>query len=1137
MITASRKRYTPTAALLKRSSGLWQGLNRRGQSTGLWIALHRRADQKPTTAPGLWQNLNQRTDPQQYKPRRMPDVVEEQVLDGDQKQTIIYSPRHIYHSLDALQYDLWQKMDGSRSIQQLAVEIFMQHKRLIAADQFVDAFGNEGFLLDQQSSIYSRIQASLDQRSAEGWGRRIVNMLREHSLRLNNLDQFYAAIYNSVGWLLFTPVFLVLWLAVALAGIAALVMLFMRGAAQGYEVLALNGSVPLGLAALWSVLFLSFVLHESAHALAVKHYKRRVLGGGVMLYYGMPAAFIDTNDMWRSPRQARMHVSAAGPMSDLFVGGTAALLALFTLDQTAGTVWTSIGAIAFKLAVLCLSAVLFNANPLLKLDGYHILSDWLRQTNLREDALSFVRESLVPKLRQRQPFTPEERTLAIFGVLTILYTGFAIAAAFLFWRDQMQYTIGGLLQGLWWEQLIAWLLIIVVVIPILAALLITAWGVLRVTIGWLLRKGYGRRPDLLSLLGLMITIGLGSLSVLYPAQTGWLTPALWVLALVALAALQSDYRGAALAVTLRAMLITTGCSSLAALLRLTTLADMWIVPEALAFLFLTIASFSALIDVNLRDMRSSELLLSVLMMIAAFGAGGLALLTAQSTQASTSWAYPIIVGAPAYLGMVTLAFLVPLLFDMYQSRLFWPWILAWVGIATQTIAYIIDLRTPILVLDTLVAGFWAVGWLAHLASLRQIAPDELRWQYAPSLSESERVSRAFRYVYAGCYRMLRTVYGERRAQAFDDRMDIYAATADWDVKLERDQAKLGGFIQKMPLDAQGARFAEVLRYTVQQIEEIAGAVFARRTIQAAYDALPWPERESASRLCFPDTPWARALSGSFGNIRTARLRLLRQIDRFIMLDDNELEELSHSLDEYRISSGGTIPPAGHKRSGLWIVEHGEVIVQRGSQVLEELHRYALFGDKQDHASVRYRASVESTLLFISNEEYQALMHKHSTQTADSAELLEILRLFERSTLFANTSRTTLRHLAQITQRQEYAERAIIVRQGIASGCFYLVEQGQLAVLARIAGEDGTTRMHKLLSVLGPAEFFGELELLKKQPPFASVVTTQRSVLLAIPHKQLRPVLGEQHALMQILEQVGSGRLLVLQELTSQAVSA
>lgn len=1116
---------------------LWQHLHRRGSSTGLWSVLGRRVvTQQPVAAPGLWQGLRQRTDPQQYRPRRMADVVEEKLHDGDQSLTIIYSPRHIYHSLDALQYDLWQKMDGSRSIQQLAVEIFMRHKRLIAADQFVDTFGREGFLVDQPASVYSTIQARLEQRSAEGWGRRIVTMLREHSVRIHGIDQVYAAIYSSVGWLLFTPVFLILWLLIALAGIGAVLTLFMRGAAQSYEVLALNGSVPLGLAALWSILFASFVLHESAHALAVKHYKRQVLGGGVMLYYGMPAAFIDTNDMWRSPRRERILVSAAGPMSDMFVGGLAALLAFFALGQDAGTAWASLGAIAFKLAVLCFTAVIFNANPLLKLDGYQILSDWLRQTNLRQDALSFVRESLGPKLRQRQPFTPEERTLAIFGVLTIVYTGFAIVAAFLFWRDQMQYTIGGLLLGVWWEQLLAWLLIIVVIVPLLAAMLLTAWGLLRLTIAWLLRKGYGRRPDLLSALGLLVIIGLSSLSLLYPAQTSWLPPALWLLALVALAALQSDYRGAALSVTLRAMLITTACSSVAALLRISVLSGLWIAPEALAFLFLVIASFSVLIDVNLRDMRSSELLLSVLFMIAAFSVGGLALLTAQSTQPTDGWILPIVVGMPAYLGMVTLAFLVPMLFDMYRSRLFWPWMLAWLGIATQTAAYVVDLNAAMPVLDTLVAGFWAVGWLVHLASLRQITPDELHWEYAPSLSESERLSRAFRYVYAGCYRMLRTVYGERRAQAFDDRMDVYAATADWDVKLERDKAKLGGLIQQLPLDAQGARFAEVLRYTVQQIEEIAGAVFARRTIQAAYDALPWPERESASRLCFPDTPWARTLSGSFGDIRTARLRLLRQSDRFIMLDDSELEELSHSLDEYRIATGAQIPPAGHQRQGLWIVERGEVLVERGAQVVAELHRHDVFGDDTTAGADRYSASIESILLFVSADEYQALMQKHSTHTADTRAVLELLRLFERSTLFANTPRTTLRRLAQVTTRSEYPDRAIIIRQGVASGFFYLIEQGQLAVLARVAGQDGTTRAHKLLSVLGPSEFFGELELIKNQLPIASVIATQPSVLLSIPHAQLRPILGEQPTIMRILEQVGSGRLLSLHELTEAAPS-
>ena len=65
----------------------------------------------------------------------------------------------------------------------------MQHKRLIAADQFVDTFGREGFLVDQPASVYSTIQSTLEQRSAEGWGRRIVNMLREHSVRIPGLDQ------------------------------------------------------------------------------------------------------------------------------------------------------------------------------------------------------------------------------------------------------------------------------------------------------------------------------------------------------------------------------------------------------------------------------------------------------------------------------------------------------------------------------------------------------------------------------------------------------------------------------------------------------------------------------------------------------------------------------------------------------------------------------------------------------------------------------------------------------------------------------------------------------------------------------------------------------------------------------------
>ncbi len=198
----------------------------------------------------------------------------------------------------------------------------------------------------------------------------------------------YEAIYNSFGWLFFTRVFALIWALVALAGLAAFILL-LRGAGQR-QLFAAGGSAPIELAALWLALLVAFLLHESAHALAVKHFHRELRGGGIMLYFGMPAFFVDTSDIWRSPRRARILVSAAGPMSDLFVGGIAALLILFSPGLAIDT-------IAFKLAFTCYIATLFNFNPLLELDGYFILVDWLRLPDLRRRALAFIRGPLCTK--------------------------------------------------------------------------------------------------------------------------------------------------------------------------------------------------------------------------------------------------------------------------------------------------------------------------------------------------------------------------------------------------------------------------------------------------------------------------------------------------------------------------------------------------------------------------------------------------------------------------------------------------------------------------------------------------------------------------------------------------------------------
>jgi hypothetical protein len=71
--------------------------------------------------------------------------------------------------------------------------------------------------------------------------------------------------------------------------------------------------------------------------------------------------------------------------------------------------------------------VLFlNLIPLLELDGYWILSDWLRMPNLRPDSLAFVRHDVSAKLRRRERFSRGEVGLALYGTVGVAFTVFLL---------------------------------------------------------------------------------------------------------------------------------------------------------------------------------------------------------------------------------------------------------------------------------------------------------------------------------------------------------------------------------------------------------------------------------------------------------------------------------------------------------------------------------------------------------------------------------------------------------------------------------------------------------------------------------------------------------------------------------------
>jgi putative peptide zinc metalloprotease protein len=173
-------------------------------------------------------------------------------------------------------------------------------------------------------------------------------------------------------------------------------LLFSRGGALAFAVLMLLGGVAAwreagavaDFASRWlqtpHVMLLTWIafpvlklLHEGAHALAVRRFGGEVPEWGITLMVFTPVPYVDASaaDGFAEPRQ-RLAVSAAGAAVELALAALALLLA--SLLQPG--LLRDLMLVVFVLGAL--TSLLINANPLLRFDGYHALTDALQLPNL-----------------------------------------------------------------------------------------------------------------------------------------------------------------------------------------------------------------------------------------------------------------------------------------------------------------------------------------------------------------------------------------------------------------------------------------------------------------------------------------------------------------------------------------------------------------------------------------------------------------------------------------------------------------------------------------------------------------------------------------------------------------------------------
>jgi putative peptide zinc metalloprotease protein len=172
--------------------------------------------------------------------------------------------------------------------------------------------------------------------------------------------------------LVFSRAAFVAWVAAAVSlGVLALFnapALWSHGerwlATPRYALLAALLYVPLKLA------------HEAGHALAVRRFGGVVRDAGVTLMLGLPVPYVDASAASSFERRQRVLVGAAGMMTEVALAALALPLWLWLDDGLARD------AAFVTLLMAGVSTLVFNANPLQRLDGYFIATDLLELPNL-----------------------------------------------------------------------------------------------------------------------------------------------------------------------------------------------------------------------------------------------------------------------------------------------------------------------------------------------------------------------------------------------------------------------------------------------------------------------------------------------------------------------------------------------------------------------------------------------------------------------------------------------------------------------------------------------------------------------------------------------------------------------------------
>ncbi len=185
-------------------------------------------------------------------------------------------------------------------------------------------------------------------------------------------------------------------------------------------------SIPLIILVIFAVL----TIHEFGHGLTLKHYGGKVEEMGFMLLYFIPAFYCNVSDAWMLRKRERLLVTLAGGYIQIFLWALAIIAWRLLAPET----------LASRICIITLAVTgiqtLLNFNPLIRLDGYYLLSDYIEIPNLRPKALNYLKNGFKSwasglAFGDARELSPRiRRWLFYYGLATVIFTALLLGIMF-----------------------------------------------------------------------------------------------------------------------------------------------------------------------------------------------------------------------------------------------------------------------------------------------------------------------------------------------------------------------------------------------------------------------------------------------------------------------------------------------------------------------------------------------------------------------------------------------------------------------------------------------------------------------------------------------------------------------------------